>query len=709
MLDDHAPSVPASDIDILPASWVACRSAPEPDLGEARLIRAAGYGRFSDRRQHETSIERQQEENRNYCVAMGWEMAFEWADRAHGGSFIAGRDGLLAMLEAARAGAFDRLVLEEIDRLGRELGILATVHSELTSLGIEVHTTQQRRRIDVADVAFRGLQAQETKSLFLYRTQKAKETMASRGLFPTGPCWGYLAGGAPGVIVVDQQVKPIIVMIYDLRVAGIAYHSIAVLLNRRGIRTAKGRSWCGGLVRSVVSNPRYGGTLVYKQRRYKKVTSAGKSTKWMRPRSEWIVRSVPGAGIVSREVWEIAQSKPRIAGRRREAAKYLLSQKMACHACGGPLGILTAAGRTHVQCYGHVKKRSCDNDRTFLFPEVEKAALGIVRGLLSDHHLQLAYAEAFDGERRRLAEQTLRDRNALETRLQAVKGYIKSSFEKSHDGGFDQESYSEMRRDWSEEARDIRNSLAVLPSVRPVEMVAPDRLATLQQAFDLVVTRAPFQPRDEAEFRFHAAFRDLVEKVTIVPDAAGKGFRLRLRSTLPSLLRGVAGDAADGVDRIEIEGGWRPGRTRAPLRGKRLAAIEAAAAAGTFDVGDEVWELIRPLVPDAVYRPQGKGRLACVRFVVDAMFFVLRTGCPWDNLIDRYGPPKYVLGAIRRLAYHGGWERIVERLQADCPTALEGVDMDAMSRFRRQGYVPRAKHVDLVRGEAGGADPDAGR
>src|SRR5436190_18867231 len=54
------------------------------------------------------------------------------------------------------------------------------------------------------------------------------------------------------------------------------------------------------------------------------------------------------------------------------------------------------------------------------------------------------------------------------------------------------------------------------------------------------------------------------------------------------------------------------------------------------DVTDEQWALVEPLIP--VY-PGGRPRKTSTRDVLDAIFYLLRTGCPWRYLPKEF-PPK---------------------------------------------------------------------
>jgi putative transposase len=59
------------------------------------------------------------------------------------------------------------------------------------------------------------------------------------------------------------------------------------------------------------------------------------------------------------------------------------------------------------------------------------------------------------------------------------------------------------------------------------------------------------------------------------------------------------------------------------------------------DLTDEQWALVEPLIP--VY-PGGRPRKTPMREVVNAIFYVLRTGCPWRFLPKDFPPKSTVWG-----------------------------------------------------------------
>ncbi len=55
------------------------------------------------------------------------------------------------------------------------------------------------------------------------------------------------------------------------------------------------------------------------------------------------------------------------------------------------------------------------------------------------------------------------------------------------------------------------------------------------------------------------------------------------------------------------------------------------------DLNDAQWTIVAPLLPAAT--PGGRPRTTCVRSGVDAIFYLLRTGCQWPRFCQRSGRP----------------------------------------------------------------------
>lgn len=89
-----------------------------------------------------------------------------------------------------------------------------------------------------------------------------------------------------------------------------------------------------------------------------------------------------------------------------------------------------------------------------------------------------------------------------------------------------------------------------------------------------------------------------------------------------------------------------------------------------FDLSDREWSLIKPLLPNKL---RGVGRVDDRR-VLNGIFYVLRTGSPWRDLPERYGPYMTVYNRFNRWAKAGVWVQIFEVLAARSPQSMALID-----------------------------------
>ena len=78
------------------------------------------------------------------------------------------------------------------------------------------------------------------------------------------------------------------------------------------------------------------------------------------------------------------------------------------------------------------------------------------------------------------------------------------------------------------------------------------------------------------------------------------------------------------------------------------------------DLTDRQWALVAPHIPAA--RPGGRPRSTCMRAVLDALLYLLRTGCQWRQLPADFPPWSTVHGYFRRWRRSGVLTRIHRRL-----------------------------------------------
>ena len=86
-----------------------------------------------------------------------------------------------------------------------------------------------------------------------------------------------------------------------------------------------------------------------------------------------------------------------------------------------------------------------------------------------------------------------------------------------------------------------------------------------------------------------------------------------------------------------------------------------------FDLSDDEWALLEPLMPKS-----RKSARADDRKIMNAIFYVLRTGMPWRDLPERYGPYTTVYNRFNRWSRRGIWKRIFDTLASKAHRAASG-------------------------------------
>ncbi len=98
-----------------------------------------------------------------------------------------------------------------------------------------------------------------------------------------------------------------------------------------------------------------------------------------------------------------------------------------------------------------------------------------------------------------------------------------------------------------------------------------------------------------------------------------------------------------------------------------------------FDLSDEEWALLEPLLP----RSRKSARVGD-RKVINAIFYVLRTGMPWRDLPARYGPYTTAYNRFNRWSCRGIWKRVFDQLASKSRDSLYLIDGTIVKAHRGQ-------------------------
>lgn len=84
------------------------------------------------------------------------------------------------------------------------------------------------------------------------------------------------------------------------------------------------------------------------------------------------------------------------------------------------------------------------------------------------------------------------------------------------------------------------------------------------------------------------------------------------------------------------------------------------------DLTDDQWlclEAVLPPLPKMGRKPRDR------RQVFDGIWWRARTGSPWRDMPERYGPWETSYSVFRRWQIHGTWARVLEKLQVKADAA----------------------------------------
>ncbi|MDP6485949.1 MAG: IS5 family transposase [Alphaproteobacteria bacterium] len=91
---------------------------------------------------------------------------------------------------------------------------------------------------------------------------------------------------------------------------------------------------------------------------------------------------------------------------------------------------------------------------------------------------------------------------------------------------------------------------------------------------------------------------------------------------------------------------------------------------GRYDLTDFEWSVIEPLLPN---KPRGVPRVDDKR-VLNGIFWVLRSGAPWRDLPERYGPYTTCYNRFIRWRKAGVWDRIMDAVSEAYDGDIQMID-----------------------------------
>jgi len=168
------------------------------------------------------------------------------------------RPALSALMDAARAGEFNQVIVPAIDRMARDLKLFLDIWDELETIGLKIILVKERLETGTATgelmrnvmASFAGYE----RRLISERTTGGRRARAKvdgerGGSLP----YGYIRT-EPGKFGVDPLAAGVIRKVFKLHAQRLSLRAIAAQLNSEGFAPQRGKQWYAPSVRKLILN-----------------------------------------------------------------------------------------------------------------------------------------------------------------------------------------------------------------------------------------------------------------------------------------------------------------------------------------------------------------------------------------------------------------------------------------------------------------------
>jgi site-specific DNA recombinase len=508
-------------------------------------MKAAIYARFSTELQSERSIDDQVALCRAYCERHELLVAEVFDDRARSGASVHGRQGLATLLRRAKAGAFDVVVVEALDRLSRDQEELAGVWKRLRFDGVEIQAVHDGVA-DAVQIGVRGL----VGALFLqdlaHKVHRGMAGVVRDGRHPGGQAYGYRAvPGKPGELVIHDAEANIVRRIFAEYIDGATPRQIAAGLNRDGVPSPRGSKWNASTINGsrqrssgILNNALYAGEFVWNRVHMIKNPDTGRRVSRVNAADQRQSTPMPHLRIVEQDVVVAARDLRRARGAARpeyaRGPKRLLSGLLRCGVCGGGMALNGSADRSgkRIRCTTATESGSCSHGRRYYVEKIEKATLEALREQLRHPELLKRFVQEYHAERQRLAAVSSKGRSDLQRELADVRARLDRMVEAIASGLTQATTIREKLLDLEARRTQLEAKLAEPVDTGTAITLHPAALSRYLADIDTLHTH--LASGDAKASAKH--LRTLVKSVIVHPVAPGEPMDIEITGYLASLL-----------------------------------------------------------------------------------------------------------------------------------------------------------------------------
>ncbi|MDS3909663.1 recombinase family protein [Staphylococcus hominis] len=324
-----------------------------------------GYIRVSTERQVEGySIEGQITQIEQYCHFNGYELVDIYADRGISGKSI-NRPELQRMLNDAKNGKLDCVMVYKTNRLARNTSDLLTIVEELHRQNVEFFSLSERMEVKNSTGKLM-LQILASFSEFERNTILENIYTGQRQRALEGYYQGNLPLGYNNIpdnkkeLMINQHEANIVKYIFESYAKGHGYRKIANALNHKGYVTKKGNPFSISAVTYILSNPFYIGKIQFAK--YKDWNDKRRKGLNDKP----VIAEGKHTPIISQDLWDKAQARKKQVSKKPQVhgkGTNLLTGIIACPQCSASMSASITVNTLKDGTKKRIRYYSCSNFR----------------------------------------------------------------------------------------------------------------------------------------------------------------------------------------------------------------------------------------------------------------------------------------------------------------------------------------------------------
>ena len=646
-------------LENLPAGWMKAQGVPATTAasdGTPRRRRAGAYMRYSTDSQDVYSFARQKKSVEEYATKIDVDIIEVFGDPASSGAFTANRPSFKKMMKTARTKKFDLLIVEDGDRIARKLHITTKAYSELSDIGVELHSTRMGKW-SLLHAAFVGMMSEEQRRRIVELMRSGIVKILNKGLWPgTAPLGYEKVPHSPGEMRIVERFADSVRRVFELRASGLGHYQIADICDREQLPTTLSK-WTGTAVRHILFNPIYVGILVFFRTTTERTqidddTIQTKVTK--REATDWQYSQREDWRIVTPELWRTVRALDAETPTVGPRAVYLLSRRVYCGECGRRMYIGGGdMNKPALRCSTPLKIKTLRmrvlpcKARAARLEQLEDEVIRLVCAKLDSPEALKEMQRAHEARIKKASNVFELDRARLQKEKAALHERLDATYDCAMSAGMSSTVLIQQREDYCTRIDAINEQIASIPVADLEEnplFATPIDSSTF---LDELVPGRNYRDCSGTVARTVATLQKLVEKIVVRTDATGK---VRLEISGPIAHIGNTGSAALSLSYMAA--------TRC---GRKVQMANHAFSNGRFDIPDEDWCKLAEFLPQESIWIAAFDEPVPIKRVIEAVIAAKKSGVGLVNLRKVFDHSRQTWAAARVLNY-GGILDIAERL-----------------------------------------------